>query len=81
MEMGAPKTIKATVGRAESSSVTVYWRDTRLLAGWIQIQLLMKPDRHSHSQQSGLFTRTLYIKPDRKTPRSYHSHVLKIHTA
>ena len=24
MEMGAPKTIKATVGRAESSTVTVY---------------------------------------------------------
>ena len=36
MEMGAPKTIKATVGRAESSSVTVYWRDTRLLAAaWL----------------------------------------------
>ena len=36
MEMGAPKTIKATVGRAESSSVNVYWRDTRLLAAaWL----------------------------------------------
>ena len=35
MEMGAPKTIKATVGRAESSSVTVYWRDTRLLPAWL----------------------------------------------
>ena len=43
--MGAPKTIKATVGSAESSSVTVYWRDTRLLPGWMGIQLLMKPDR------------------------------------
>ena len=35
MEMGAPKTIKATVGSAESSSVTVYWRDTQLLPSWL----------------------------------------------
>ena len=30
MEMGAPKTIKATVGRAESSTVTVYWRGPQI---------------------------------------------------
>ena len=48
MEMGAPKTIKATVGRAESSTVTVYWRGP-------QIQLhdtdeSFKPRYHNHGE-------------------------------
>ena len=34
--MGAPKTIKATVGRAESSTVTVYWRGPQIHGRMIQ---------------------------------------------
>ena len=36
MEMGAPKTIKATVGRAESRTVTVYWRGPQIHGCMIQ---------------------------------------------